>query len=196
MDESNRNLYEGRYVGIETMQRHWSWFLGLGIALLILGTLSIAAAFVATMLSVAFIGWLMAIAGMASIIHSFGTRRWSGFFLSLLTGVIYLVVGLMMAFRPLVGAVSLTLIFAVFFIVGGIFRIVTSLTYRMPHFGWVLLNGMIAVLLGALIWLQWPVSALWVIGTFVGIEMIFAGWSFVMMSSMGRSLTAHRGHPA
>lgn len=189
MDESNRNIYGVGAHGGEALHRLWGWFLVLGILMLLLGIIAIAAEFVATLLTVTFLGWLLVFAGVASIVHSFATHRWGGFFLSLLTGLLYLGVGLLMVFRPLVGAVSLTLLIASFFIVNGIFRIVTSLTYRMPHFGWVLLNGMIAVLLGVLIWMQWPASALWVIGTFVGIEMIFAGWSFIMMSAVGRHLT-------
>jgi uncharacterized membrane protein HdeD (DUF308 family) len=80
------------------------------------------------------------------------------------------------------------LIIAMFLVFEGVFRIVAALVARYPHSGWVLFNGVITLLLGVMIWRRWPYSGLWVIGLFVGIEMLLNGWSLVMLSLAGRKL--------
>ena len=82
----------------------------------------------------------------------------------------------------------LTLILAVAFLVGGSVRIVVVLTERFSAWPWVLLNGVVTLLLGILIWRQWPESSLWVIGLFVGIDLIFNGWSWVMLALAVRAI--------
>ena len=76
----------------------------------------------------------------------------------------------------------MTLIIAIFLIISGIFRIVSALSERFTGWGWVLLNGGVSLLLGLLIYKQWPLSGLWVIGLFVGIDLIFNGWAWIMLS--------------
>ncbi len=80
------------------------------------------------------------------------------------------------------------MLIAVFLIMGGTFRIVAALAVRFHHRAWVMLNGVISLLLGLLIWSQWPVSGLWVIGLFIGIDMIFYGWSLIMLGFTARRL--------
>src|SRR5438552_76718 len=91
-----------------------------------------------------------------------------------------------MVARPVAGALSLTLLLAAFFVVGGVSRIMTALAIRFPGRGWTLLSGMVTLLLGIVIWRQWPISGLWVIGTFVGLDLIFDGWSLVMLGMRAR----------
>jgi uncharacterized membrane protein HdeD (DUF308 family) len=122
------------------------------------------------------------------VVHAFWHKRWAGFFLDLLTGVLYVVAGWMMVNNPQESALLLTLLIAMFLVFEGVFRIVAALAVRYPHWGSVLLNGVISLLLGLLIWRRWPVSGLWVIGLFVGIEMLLNGWSLVMLSMTGRNL--------
>jgi uncharacterized membrane protein HdeD (DUF308 family) len=130
----------------------------------------------------------MIIAGVMEAVHAFWRKRWAGFFLDLLTGILYVVVGWMMVTNPKESALLLTLIIAMFLLFEGVFRIVVALSARYPHWGWVLLNGVISLVLGLMIWRQWPYSGLWVIGLFVGIEMLFNGWSLVMLSLASRRL--------
>src|SRR5262249_8079248 len=108
-------------------------------------------------------------------------RNWQGFVLHLLAGVLYLIVGGLMVEHPLGAAAGITLMLAAIFIVGGVLRIVISVTQRFTGWLWVLANGIITLLLGVPIWRQWPESSLWVIGLFVGIDLILAGWSWVMV---------------
>ena len=80
------------------------------------------------------------------------------------------------------------MLIAAFFIVVGIFRIVVSLVERFPQWGWALLNGAITLIAGIIIYVAYPSSALWVIGLLVGLEMIFNGWTWIMLSLSIRRL--------
>lgn len=175
-------------VGLVNLKRNWTWYLGLGVLLLVLGSVAIGASLAATLLAVEFLGWLMILAGGAEAVHAFWRKDWGGFFVDLLGGVLYLVVGLLLVVNPQAGAEALTLMIAAFLSVSGAFRVVAALAGRPPHWGWLLINGVLGVLLGGLIWGQWPLSGTWVIGLFVGIEMIFNGWSLVMLALAARNL--------
>jgi uncharacterized membrane protein HdeD (DUF308 family) len=122
------------------------------------------------------------------VVAAFWGRRWRGFFLHLLAGVLYFIVGVFMIDKPLAGALTLTLLIAAGLLVGGIFRIVVSLVERFDGWGWMLLNGAISVILGLAIWREWPFSGLWVIGLFIGIEMVFSGVSWLMLGLGVRSI--------
>jgi uncharacterized membrane protein HdeD (DUF308 family) len=175
-------------VGLANLKRNWAWYMALGALLLILGSIAIGASLAATLLAVEFLGWLMVFAGGAEAIHAFWRKDWGGFFVDLLGGVLYLVVGVLLVVNPQAGAEALTLMIAAFLSVSGAFRVVAALAGRPPHWGWLLVNGVLGVLLGGLIWGQWPLSGTWVIGLFVGIEMIFNGWSLVMLALAARNL--------
>jgi uncharacterized membrane protein HdeD (DUF308 family) len=168
------------------LKRSWGWFLTLGILQIILGTVAIGWSVFATVVTVVFLGWLLLIGGFVSAAHAFWRKRWQGFFLDLATGILYLVAGCIMIGEPAAAAVALTLLIAMFLLMGGIFRIVVALSGHLDHWGWVMLNGLITAALGIMIWRQWPLSGLWVIGLFVGIEMIFYGWSLVMLGLMAK----------
>jgi uncharacterized membrane protein HdeD (DUF308 family) len=126
--------------------------------------------------------------GGVEIAAAFWARRWSGFFLNLLFGILYLILSMLMIEHPGVAADALTLMLAASFLVGGLLRIVVSLTHRFSNWGWVLLNGVITFLLGFMIWRRWPNESEWIIGVFVGIELIFTGWSWVMLALAVRTI--------
>jgi uncharacterized membrane protein HdeD (DUF308 family) len=167
---------------LDALRNHWRWFLALGIAMIVFGTIAIGSAVLATVAATVLFGFLLLAGGIATIISSFYSGRWSGMLLHLLVGVLYTVVGLMIVNRPAESAIELTLIIAFFLIFGGIFRVVYALSERFTGWGWVLLNGGVSLLLGLLVYKQWPASGLWVIGLFVGIELIFNGWAWIMLS--------------
>ena len=171
---------------LEDFQKNRGWFLALGILLIIGGTLAIIYDVTATMLSVLFFGWLLIIAGGFEAVQSFWQPKWGGFFLNLFVGILGVVVGFHLISSPAAGAVVLTLVMAVYFMVIGIIRTVSALTMRFPNWGWTLLSGIITFILGLLIRLQWPYSGLFIIGLFIGIDMIFSGWSYVMLSLAAR----------
>lgn len=174
---------------LETLRRNWGWFFLLGIVLIILGILAIGASTVTTIVSVLFLGCLLLIGGILQIIYAFWARKWSGFFLSLLVGILYTVLGFSFIRNPEMGALTLTLLLAAIFIVSGIFRIVYSIMLRFDHWGWVLFSGIISLILGCLIWSEWPISGLWVIGLFIGIDLLIYGWTWVVVSLAARNFT-------
>ena len=171
---------------LERLHRNWGWVVAFGAVLLALGIIACGAAGFATLASVIFVGWLLAIAGAVQIFHAFSFRIGHGLVLNLLGGILYAVVGVLMLARPAAGAVSLTLLLSAFFLVSGIFRSVLSVAARYPSWGWGLFSGVLTTILGVMIGASWPSSAFWVIGMFVGIEMIFSGWSGVMLGFAAR----------
>jgi uncharacterized membrane protein HdeD (DUF308 family) len=172
---------------MEALSRNWGWLLALGILMIILGVVAMAAPVVATIAIQVMLGWLLVISGIAEGIHAFMVKEWRGFLLELLSAVLYLGVGLLLLFDPLKGALALTFILAVFLLVEGIFKIITALRVRDHRgWGWLLASGIVSVVLGMLIWAQWPASGLWVIGLLVGIQLLFTGWSLVMLALVAR----------
>jgi uncharacterized membrane protein HdeD (DUF308 family) len=133
---------------------------------------------------------VLLVGGVVQMVHAFGTRRWEGFLRHVFGGLLAVIVGLIMVANPAAGALSITLLLAAFFLVGGLMRLVGAVALDFPGRGWAFVSGVVSVLLGIMIWRQWPVSAVWVIGTFVGIDMIFDGWSLVMLGTAARRLPA------
>ncbi len=177
---------------LEVLHGNWAWYLILGIILIVLGTFALVAPFVATLATVTLISAMLILGGITQMIGAFWARRWSGFFTLLLVGILYLVVGVLIWDHPLKAAADLTLVIAVLLVVGGAFRIATALTTRYPNWVWILLNGVITLVLGLMIWRQWPATAPWVIGTFVGVDLIFNGWTWIMFAVALRRLPAGR----
>jgi uncharacterized membrane protein HdeD (DUF308 family) len=172
---------------IESVRRNWQWFLLFGILLVILGMVAIGSSAIATLFSVVFLGSLLVIGGVTQLIHAIWTREWSGFFLSIVLGLFYTVAGLLFIMRPETSAISLTLFIGAFCLIGGLFRLITSLAVRFDHWGWVCFNGLVTFLLGVLIISDWPISGLWVIGLFLGVDLILIGWSWILMALAVRS---------
>ena len=167
---------------------HWVWFLILGIVLLLGGLAAIAFPFVSTIAANIALGWIFLASGVITMVHAFSVGEWRGFLLHLLIGILYVVAGGYLAFVPLAGIFTLTVLLAALLVTDGVLEVIMALRVR-PHegWGWVLASGAVAIAMGALIALQLPSSATWAIGLLVGIKMIFAGWSFIALA-----LAAHR----
>ena len=142
------NAHLMHLVGLEELHRKWGWFLGLGIILILLGIVAVGSSTLMTLATMVFIGWLMIIGGMFQVIHAIATKGWSGFFLDLLTGVLYIVVGMMVVANPGATAVALTILIAVLLILGGIFRILIAMAVRFQNRVWLALHGVVNILLG------------------------------------------------
>ena len=177
---------ENRFRDIEEVRNNWVWFLALGILLAALGFALISSSVYATIFSVTLLGLLLLSAGVVQIVQAFLARQWSGFFLSLMLGILYIVVGFFCAARPVVAAVSLTFWIAGLLFIIGTFRMLVSLIIRFEEWEWYFFNGLITFLLGIMIYSEWPFSGLWVIGLFVGVDMILSGWSWILLSLSAR----------
>jgi uncharacterized membrane protein HdeD (DUF308 family) len=173
-------------VGTDQIGKKWGWVFGLGVILLLLGLVALGSSVFVTLTTMVFVGSLMLLAGVLQTIHAVMMRTWSGFFLDLLAGVLNTVVGLLIIAHPGATAVALTLMIAILLILGGVFRIVAGLAVRYHNRLWLILHGAIALLLAYSILSDWPMSGLWVVGTFVGIDLIFNGWSLIMLGLLLR----------
>lgn len=167
---------------LETLRKEWWAILLLGIVLIVCGTVAIAVSPLTSVVTVAMFGVLLLVGGVLQLVGAFWAGKWSGFLLSLLVGLLYIVNGAIIFHNPMSSTVVLTLLLASMLIFVGIFRIVASLTMGFHQWGWPLVNGVISLLLGVMIYKQWPSDAVWLIGTFVGIELIFNGWTWVMIA--------------
>lgn len=169
---------------------NWRQFFIFGIILVILGLFAISASTFTTILSVVFIGFIIFLSGIiiAFDTFSFWHRKGSGFFLHALFAILYLVTGIILITHPVEGSISLTLVLGIFYLIIGLFRIAFAPTLRAPTWGWSWLNGVITLLLGIMILTSWPASGLFVIGLFVGIDLVFAGWAYIMSALAARKL--------
>lgn len=170
------------FLGSENLRPRWGWLLALGIGMVILGTIALVLAPAATVGTVLVLGWLLVISGIVEMVHAFRVRRWGGIFLHLIGGVLGVLVGLLVVTHPLIGAAAWTLLFASFFTVIGLFRLITAIRLKFPHWGWAAFDGVITLVLGIILWVDWPWSGLWFMGIAVGISLILRGWSYVMFA--------------
>ena len=161
--------------GIDEVRHHWGWVLALGVLLFMLGLFAITS----TILTVLVIGSLLLAAGVMEIINAFRHSHHGGVWMHLFEGILDIVCGVLLVAYPGAAALTLTLILALFFLVGGILRVVSALMINLPSGGWAVLSGFIDVVLGIMLLAAWPASGLWFLGLAVGIGLLFRGawWS-------------------
>ena len=162
--------------------QNWGWFLALGIGLLVLGVAAIARSFVATVATLLFFGWLLLFASGIEIVQAILVGHWAGFFHHLVAAVLFGAIGFLLVARPLVSAEALTLVIGLFFLTSGVFQLVGSLLIGFPGWIWQAVDGVITIILGALVLTQWPVSGLWVIGLLIGIDLVFYGAAWIALA--------------
>jgi uncharacterized membrane protein HdeD (DUF308 family) len=173
------------------LRASWWWFLLLGILLAVGGTAALvfpAVTVFTSYVTVVVLGVTLMISGTAVIVTAFWAGRWSGLLVHLLVGILYFVAGLARADAPRESAEFLTLFLATLFIVAGAFRAVAALVIRFPHWGWTLLNGVITLLCGVVIYRHFHEASLWVIGVLVGVDLLFQGWSWIALSIAVRNI--------
>jgi uncharacterized membrane protein HdeD (DUF308 family) len=170
--------------------QHWLKFFIWGIALVLLGVVAISATTMTTIISIVFLGSLLLVSGVVLIIDAFTFwwNKWQGFFLVSFSGLLYLLLGILLVTNPLLASLSLTFCLGIFYLIIGISRVIYSVFAGVPSWGWGLLSGLVSLLLGILILANWPQSGLFIIGLFVGIDLLFVGWSYIMTSLAARSL--------
>ena len=158
---------------------YWGWYFALGIAQIVVGILAVVYETSATLASVVALGVLVAIAGIAQVLLAFRVMGTGHVILLLLVGVLDIVVGVMLMQHPVAGALITTLLLAALFVFSGIYRFVAALWLKFPHYGWVAFSAAVTLVLGVLLWAQWPFSATWFLGFAVGLNFMLAGaaWS-------------------
>jgi uncharacterized membrane protein HdeD (DUF308 family) len=178
-----------------TFSRGWIWLLALGAVQLVAGIVSIAAPMLATFAATAVFGLMLIIAAVFHIVHAFTVRRWGGFTLHLLVGLLQGGVGAIALLNPLAGALALTLMMATLFFAEGVLQIVLALRSRpSDRWGWFLLSGITSLVLASLLAVGWPAVALWALGTLLGVRFIVAGLTSLALAFACRAHEHH--HPA
>jgi uncharacterized membrane protein HdeD (DUF308 family) len=175
----------------EHLRSHWWWFLVLGGILVACGTAAVvvpAATAAASLIAVLFLGVSLMLGGMVTIVSAFWMGRSSGFLVQLLVGLVYLAAGFVVTGHPVASTVVITTFVSLSFVVLGTFRTMGALLVRYPQWGWSLVNGIITTLAGIVIYRHLPEDALWVIGLLVGLEMLFNGWTWIMLGLAIRNL--------
>jgi len=181
------NMNEGTWLA--EAKKNAGLLIFLGVLTVVFGVLAIAAPFVTGIAVTMFVGFLLVFTGIARIVHAFKSKQWGTGIWGTIIGLLGLGAGLVMLFRPGVGLASLALLLAIYFLVDGICEIIAAFKIKPDQgWGWVLFNGIIAVLLGFMIWRQWPVSGAWAVGVLVGVHILITGWTMIVLGTGGRRI--------
>ena len=168
---------------------HWVLFLVEGVVLLVLGATAVVLPPIATLAVTILFGWLFLVSGIVGLVTSFWMRHAPGFWWSLLSAVLGIVVGAMLLGSPLTGAFSLTLVLIAFFLIEGAVSIMFALDHKRElsgQWGWMLMSGIIDLALAVMIFAGLPSTAAWAVGLLVGINMIFGGTALIAMALHAR----------
>lgn len=155
----------------------------IGILLIALGLIAVVLPVVSTIFAETWIAVIIAAAGVTKLVYAFQTRDRGGFVWKLLLSILYIATGVMLFAYPRTGILTLTLLLGSFLLTEGVFELILAFRLRpQPNWTSALVNGIITLILGAMIWFQWPFDAPWVLGTLVGVSILFSGISRVMLS--------------
>ena len=172
----------------DAIHRHWVLFLIQGLILIALGILAIGEPLVATFAVTLFAGWLFLISGIVGLAGLFTAQRVPGFWWTLISALLAIVIGIYLIARPLAGVLTLTLAVSLYFGAQGIAQIITALGQRraLPSWGWVLFSGLVNIILAAIIWSGFPGTAEWLLGLLFGINLLLWGVALVMTALASR----------
>jgi len=165
-------------LGVPSSSLHskWVWFAGLGILLMICGVIAFANLFVATVVSVYYVGMLMLAGGIVYLVHAFQVRGWDHILFWVLSGILYVLAGLFAFMNPILASAALTLFLAVALVIAGVFRAFIGRRMKpVKGWGWIVASGVITALAGFVIALGWPVNSLWILGLFLAADLLLQG---------------------
>jgi len=176
--------------GMAPLRAKSGWIVALGVVYLLAGFIALGSVVMATVASVLVVGVMMIVAGVAEVFSAFQIKSWGKFLLWVLLGVLYVIAGFVTFENPLLAAALLTLILGASLLASGVMRIILAFSMKQETpWIWVLLSGVITLLLGLLILAHWPVSSLYILGLFLGIDLIMAGVGWI-----GIGLGLRRSH--
>jgi uncharacterized membrane protein HdeD (DUF308 family) len=174
------------------LHQHWVLFLVEGVVLVVLGATAVVLPPLATIAATIILGWLFLVSGVVWLVLTYWLRHAPGFWWSLISAVLGIVVGFMLLARPITGAYSLTLVLVAFFIIEGVASIMFALDHKRDlsgKWGWMLVSGIVDLVLAAMIFAGLPSTAAWAIGLLVGINMILGGAALIAMALHARNTT-------
>lgn len=175
---------------MRALRSKWGWLVGFGVFSVIAGLIALGSVVMATASAVFIVGLMMLMAGIAEIVAAFNAKDWSHRLLWLLLGALYVFAGFVCIQNPFQAATLLTLMLGIALIVSGLVRVflATQMKQGTP-WGWVAFSGVLSFLLGVMIVSHWPASSFFVLGIFLGIDLIFVGTGWI---TMGLALKKHR----
>lgn len=161
---------------LQAVRASWGWFVVLGAAFILLGFVALGHVLASTFVTVLWVGALILVGGVVQVIHAFRVKGWGRFFYWVLAGLLYVVAGGLIMYNPLLGAGVLTLFIGVALAVEGVFRVVAGIGARPGQgWGWIVVSGLVTLLLGLIIIARWPVNSVYILGLFLGIDLIVNG---------------------
>ena len=177
---------------MEMAKRFTGWNILAALLFILLGLFAIIEPATAVVGIAWLLGWLLILGGVAHFIATLRGGSTTRVVLQILSAIAFVLGGLYILTHPLLAIGTLTALLAVVIFAVGVFDIITYFRLQREHpSGWMLLNGIVAVLLGGLIWVQWPSSSAWAIGTLVGVNLIMTGITRLMFGVAGRRLIKH-----
>lgn len=174
--------------GIENVRKSWGWFLACGALLILLGTTCLVKSHTATHFSILTLGWILAFSAVVWLINSFHAWTWTGFLVYALNAIIRGMAGYLFIRHPDAGAEGVTMVLAILFIVGGIFRITGAIAIQFPRWGWTVFAGVISAVLGISLLVSWPAASSYFVGMAIGIDLILDGGALLGFASAIHSL--------
>lgn len=167
------------------------WSIGLSVLMIVAGILAIASPLAAGIAVNLLVAWLLVFSGCAHLVFAWYRRIGGGFLWELLLGLVYICIGMYLLMHPLAGLMSLTIALAIYLFLEAILEFILGFTLRpLPGSGWLLFDGVVTLVLAVMIWRTWPINTPWIIGTLVGISMLFSGTTRLMLSLAARSATS------
>lgn len=178
--------------GLKVLRAKWGWIVALGVVFLLAGFIALGSAVAATASAVMVIGIMMIMGGAAEIAAAFSVKGWGKFAVWMLLGLLYVGAGIIALMNPFAAATILTLMLGAALVAGGVLRIFLAFSMKSAGkpWGWVVLSGLVTLLLGIMIIAKWPASSFFVLGMFLGIDLIFIGSGWVTMGLALKNRTA------
>jgi uncharacterized membrane protein HdeD (DUF308 family) len=165
------------------------WSMTLSVLMIVAGVLAIIIPPVAGIAVTILVGWLLVLSGVMHFVYAWHTHRTGAIIWEILVGIAYAFVGGYVLFHPLLGMASLTLALAIYLFAEAVLEFVLGVQLRPRRgSGWLFVDGVITLILAVMIWRTWPFSTAWVLGTLVGVSMVFSGISRLMFSLAARKL--------
>ncbi|MBX9944387.1 MAG: HdeD family acid-resistance protein [Reyranella sp.] len=169
--------------GLKALSTKWRWVVALGVVFLAAGVIALGSVVAATASAVIIVGVMMLMGGAMEIFAAFNVKDWGKFLFWLLLGALYVAAGVIAIMNPFAAATILTLMLGIALVIGGVLRLFLAFQMKQAgaSWGWVALSGVITLLLGGMIIAQWPASSFFVLGIFLGIDLIFIGSAWITM---------------
>jgi len=166
--------------GVAPLRAKWGWIVALGVVYLVAGLVALGSVVAATAASILVVGAMMFVSGVFEVINAFQVKTWGRFFLWLLLGILYIVAGFIAWDNPFLTAVWLTLLLGAALVASGIMRVFLAFGMKQgTPWVWVAVSGLVTLVLGVIILAHWPVSAVYTLGIFLGIDLVIAGASWL-----------------